>query len=183
MGSASFRNCAFTLIPKSWPTFSSGDILRNVLAAHFCPALLTWMGPGCRKRSLLLSLPKQSAAASSSVISRRCRSMQMTIARSRNVLKNSVWFSILGSTAAHPGFSAIRSDDLRTYSNVPFDDGDAFPLNGRLIAKTRQPMHTCLPTKPCDLALGVITMRLLCRRQRRLPIHFAAQELYCLLVS
>src|ERR1700675_512714 len=81
MGSASFRNCTSTQIEKSWPTLSSGDILRNVLSTHFWPALSTWMGPGGRKRSLLLSFAKQSAAASSSVINRRCRSMQLTIAK------------------------------------------------------------------------------------------------------
>src|SRR5450759_5682501 len=46
------------------------------------------MGPGCRKRSLLLSLAKQSAAASRSAISSRCRSMQLTIAKTdRDVLQ------------------------------------------------------------------------------------------------
>src|ERR1700676_829661 len=80
MGSASFRNCARTQIEKSCPTLSSVDILRKVLSAHFLPALSTWIGPGCRKRSLLLSLAKQSAAASRSVINRRCRNMQLTIA-------------------------------------------------------------------------------------------------------
>src|ERR1019366_3250001 len=88
MGSASFRNCAFTQIAKSWPTLSSDDILRNVLSTHFWPALSTWMGPGCRKRSLLLSLAKQSAAASRSAINSRCRSMQLTIAKTdRDVLQ------------------------------------------------------------------------------------------------
>src|ERR1700686_2554743 len=88
MGSASFRNCTLTQIEKIWPTLSSGDILRNVLSTHFRPALSMWIGPGCRKRSLLLSLAKQSAAASRIVTSRRCRSMQLTIAKTGgNVLQ------------------------------------------------------------------------------------------------
>src|SRR5712691_2631422 len=91
MGSASFRNCARTQIENSCPTFSSGDILRNVLSTHLWPALSMWIGPACRKRSLLLSLAKQSAAASRSVINRRCRSMPLTIAKTdENVLQQLV---------------------------------------------------------------------------------------------
>src|ERR1019366_8664459 len=80
------------------------DILRNVLSTHFWPALSTWMGPACRKRSLLLSLAKQSAAASRSVIGSRCRSMQLTIAKTDgNVLQPSHGlYRICRSTVATP---------------------------------------------------------------------------------
>src|SRR5712692_3198653 len=120
------------------------------------------MGPGCRKRSLLLSLPsaEQSAAASRNVDRRRCRSMQMTITKTRgNVLPP------------------------RALSNLPFDGCNAFRLDGRVVAKSGQPMHIRFSPEPCDLALGIVTMRLLRRGERRLPIHFAAQQLHRLLVS
>src|SRR6266849_9105037 len=119
-----------------------------------------WMGPGRRKRSLLLSLPKQSAAASRSAIRRRYLSMQMTITKTRgNVLPP------------------------RALSNLPFDGCNAFRLDGRVVTKSGQPMHIRFSPEPCDLALGIVTMCLLRRNERRLPIHFAAQELYRLLVS
>src|SRR5712692_9125307 len=120
------------------------------------------MGPGCRKRSLLLSLPsaEQSAAASRNVVRRRCRSMQMTITKTRgNVLPP------------------------RALSNLPFDGCNAFRLDGRVVTKSGQPMHIRFSPEPCDLALGIVTMRLLRRNERRLPIHFAAQKLHRLLVS
>ena len=44
-------------------------------------------------------------------------------------------------------------------------------------------MHIRLSPEPRDLALGIVTMRLLRRGERRLPIQFAAQELHRLLVS
>src|ERR1019366_3386634 len=71
----------------------------------------------------------------------------------------------------------------RTLSNLPFDGSNAFRLDGCVIAKPGQPMHIRFSPEPCDLALGIVTMRLLCRGERRLPIHFAAQKLHRLLVS
>src|SRR3979411_63616 len=169
MGSASFRNCARTQIEKSWPTFSSGDILRKVLSTHFWPALSTWIGPGCKKRSLLLSLAKQSAAASRSVINRRCRSMQLTIAKTDgNVLQQLL------------SCSRVIAHEL---SDLLFDGCNAFRLDGCVIAESGQPMHIRFSPEPCDLALGIIAMRLLRRDERRLPVEFAAQKLHCLLVS
>src|ERR1035437_5036639 len=167
MGSASFRNCTLTQIAKSWPTLSSGDILRNVLSAHFRPALSRWMGPGGRKRSLLLSFAKQSVAASRSAISGKRRNMQVTIACSR------------GDGRGRP---ALHRHPRRIL-DFPFDGCDALLLDGWVIAKPGQPMHIRLSPEPRDLALGIVTMRLLCRGERRLPIQFAAQELHRLLVS
>src|SRR5208282_2340098 len=43
-------------------------------------------------------------------------------------------------------------------------------------------MHIGLAPEPRDLALGVVAMCLLRRRQRRLPIYLAAQKLHRLLV-
>src|SRR5271163_2718733 len=64
---------------KSCPTLSSVDILRRAFSAHFLPLRSRWMGPGCRKRSLVLSLSlffaRQGGAATSSAIKRKCRSM------------------------------------------------------------------------------------------------------------
>src|SRR6266404_8800924 len=106
MGSASFRNCARTQIEKSCPTLSSGDILRKVLSTHLWPALSTWIGPGCTKRSLLLSLAKQNAAASRRVINSRCRSIQTTITKTEaNVLKQLV--ERRGASSVHVGTAAL----------------------------------------------------------------------------
>src|ERR1700694_5875931 len=44
-------------------------------------------------------------------------------------------------------------------------------------------MHIRFSPEPCDLTLGIVAMRLLRRRERRLPIQFAAQELQRLFVS
>src|ERR1039458_5183922 len=175
MGSASFRNCTFTEIAKSWPTFSSGDILRKVFSTHFWPALSTWMGPGCRKRSLLLSLAKQSAAASTSVIGSRCRSMQLTIAKTDG--------SVLQPSQERVMATSQLSNRPRTLSNLPFDVGNAFRLDGGVIAEPGQPMHIRFSPEPGDLALGIVAMRLLRRSERRFPIYFAAQKLHRLFVS
>src|SRR5580658_3094878 len=169
MGSASFRNCTLTQIAKSWPTFSSGVILRNVLSAHFCPALSAWIGPACRKRSLLLSLAKQSAVASRNAVRRRFRSMQLTITKMDGIVLQRA----CGETAAL----------ARPLSNLGFDNCHACRLNRRVIAKPGQPLHIRFSPKPCALALGIVTMCLLRRRQRRFSIRFATQELQRLLVS
>src|SRR5271169_682834 len=186
MGSASFRNCTLTQMAKSWPTFSSGVILRKVLSAHFWPALSAWMGPGCRKRSLLLSLAKQSAAASRNAVRRRFRSMQLTITKKRRerparlvtgalAVQARVGTAALGCPAEHSSAPAL--------SNLRFYHCDAVRLNGRVVAKPAQPMHIWFPPEPCDLALGIIAMRLLRRHERSLPIQSAAQELHRLLIS
>src|SRR5260370_35335643 len=108
------------------------------------------MGPGGRKRSLLLSFEKQSDAASSSAINRRCRSMQLTIAKTDgNVLSQ---------------LHRLRSSDRsRTLSDLLFDGCDAFRLDGWIIAESGQPMHIRFSAEPCNLALGIVPMRLLGR--------------------
>src|SRR6266446_7019021 len=225
MGSASFRNCARTQIENSCPTLSSGDILRKVLSTHLWPALSTWIGPGCRKRSLLLSLAKESAAANRRVINSRCRSMQTTITKTEaNVLKQLVERRAprpsKPSTARQSPAAAATLDSLYAAeelrfrirvslfvsgyrfsdtessskseapfrgwtppSNFPFHGRNTFRLDIWIIAKPPQPMHIRFSPEPCDLALGIVAMRLLRRCQRRLAIQFAAQELHRLLVS
>src|SRR5271157_6243139 len=51
-------------------------------------------------------------------------------------------------------------DRSRALSNLPFDGGNAFRLDGWVIAKPGQPMHIRLSTEPGNLALGIVTMRL-----------------------
>src|SRR5208337_3388298 len=150
MGSASFRNCVLTKIPKSWPTFSSGDILRNVLSTHFCPALSTWIGRGCRKRSLLLSLAKQHAA-SESVISSRCRSMELTIAEIGGV-------SGVGSShvrrAPQSSSGAANRYGRRAFTTrrAPFDGAAVFEA-GRHSGQQARTLHPslCLASDKRDL--------------------------------
>src|ERR1700694_2468973 len=127
------------------------------------------MGPGCRKRSLLLSLAKQGAAASSSVINSRCRNMPLTIAKTDgNVLQQ---LHSWGRVIAHE------------LSDLLLDGCNALRLDICVIAESGQPMHIRFSAEPGDLALGIVTMRLLRRGERRLPIQFAAQKLHRLLVS
>src|ERR1700677_2939260 len=71
----------------------------------------------------------------------------------------------------------------RNLSNLLLNNFDGFGLNGWRIAEARQPVHVRFPAKPCNLALGIIAMRLLRRGKRRLAIQFAAQELQRLFVS
>src|SRR5260370_36451143 len=70
----------------------------------------------------------------------------------------------------------------RTPANFPLDGRNAFRLDGRVAAKSGQPLHIRFSPEPCDLALGIVTMGLLGRSERRLPIHFAVQKLHRLLV-
>src|ERR1700719_1200936 len=90
IGSASFKNCTRTEIEKSCPIFSSADILRRVLSAHFLPALSRWMERVCRQRSLLLSLAQQNVAEQSVAMIRKeisgSRGMHSTIAKMRIVV-------------------------------------------------------------------------------------------------
>jgi hypothetical protein len=55
------------------------------------------------------------------------------------------------------------SNRSRTLSNFLFDGCNAFRLDGWVVAKPGQPMHIRFSTEPCDLALGIVTMRLLRR--------------------
>src|ERR1700688_2245666 len=91
IGSASFKNCTRVQIEKSCPTFSSGDILRRVLSAHFLPALSRWMERSGVDLALPLSLflslagqnvAEQSVATSAKAISGyRGMDMPLTIAK------------------------------------------------------------------------------------------------------
>jgi len=108
--------------------------------------------------------------------------MQLTIAKTDgNVLR-----MLCGFASGGPGIPAwLNGRDARfsTISNFSFDECDAFRLDGWVVAEPGQPMDIRLLAEPCDLALGIVTMRLLRRRERRLTIDFAAQKLERLLVA
>src|ERR1700686_82666 len=132
IGSASFRNCTRTEMAKSCPTFSSGDILRRDLSAHFLPDLSRWMERSCADLSLLLSLflslslsfagqnvAEQRVARSAKAIS-ECRGMQLTIAKMRTKMRRDVVPSLLRTCK----WSRDR------FSNERFDGFNGFRLNG-----------------------------------------------------
>jgi len=70
-----FRNALAPRWRKACPTFSSGDIVRNVLSTHFLSGFVDVNGPGCIEAVFVLSLEKHSVTANSSIMSRRCRNM------------------------------------------------------------------------------------------------------------
>src|SRR3979490_3118235 len=75
------------------------------------------------------------------------------------------------------------SDRSRTLSDLLFNGCNTFRLDICVVAEPGQPMHIRFSPEPCDLALGIVAMRLLRRDERRLAIQFAAQKLQRLFVS
>src|ERR1017187_8099205 len=59
----------------------------------------------------------------------------------------------------------------------------SFPCHGGIVPKSCEPGDVGLAAKPCHLALGIVAMSLLRRRQRLLARKFSAQKLGCLLVA
>src|SRR5208282_227580 len=139
------------------------------------------------KRSLLLSFAKQ-GTASTSAISSRCRSTQMA-KTSGNVPQVRYGFACgePGVPARRNPSTALRAGSrdagFSTVSNLPFDGCNAFLLYRSVVAKPGEPMYIGFSPEPCELALGIVTMRLLRRAERRFPIQFAAQKLHRLRVS
>src|SRR6185312_7815250 len=72
--------------------------------------------------------------------------------------------------------------ELRRSCFLP-DQRQSCRLYFRLAPEPSEPMHLRFPAEPCELALGVIAVRLLRRPEGELEVDFAAQVLRSLLVA
>src|SRR5271168_4966637 len=119
---------------KSCPTLSSVDILRSVFSAHFLPFRSRWMGPDCRKRSLVLSLSLYLARERGAAISRTMKKSFRSMLHDDNKLGHS----------CVRRQSAVGALSVRVNLDFFFDCGNGFAPDRRVIANAGQPMDVPL---------------------------------------
>src|ERR1700691_547099 len=196
-GLATFKNSARTQIMKSWPTFSSGESLCKVFSAHFSPSRSSCTRPTGWYLSLAKAGQTRNAVsktrASFRGMSQKIARLHFVFLLlpatgpigpfTEALAADTLWLSSFRGRAVRPNvprliyesgtfcFAPEKPEALSSRFRL-YIKGIPYQLNRRLldrplVAKSCQPRNLRFPSEPCHLPLGVVTMCLLRRLQRR----------------